>query len=73
MPNYLMRIEGVNLGDFIFDNSDLNTIRGAGLLLLNAVKTSELESFNGIETVEPISLGASVGSVSYTHLRAPRD
>jgi len=33
--DYLLRIEAVNLGNFIYDTTDLSTIRGAGLLLLN--------------------------------------
>lgn len=34
--SYLLRVEAVNLGNFITDSDDLSTIRGAGLLLLNA-------------------------------------
>lgn len=34
--SYLLRVEAVNLGSFITDSDDLSTIRGAGLLLLNA-------------------------------------
>ena len=34
--SWLLQIEAVNLDDFICDSDDLSTIRGAGLLLLNA-------------------------------------
>ncbi|MEZ6122210.1 MAG: hypothetical protein R3C49_03415 [Planctomycetaceae bacterium] len=34
LQEYLLRIEAVNLDSFIFDSSDLSTIRGGGLLLL---------------------------------------
>lgn len=59
---HLIRVEGVNLSSFIDDTNDLNTQRGAGLILLDAVKTvvpsilSELHVDNQI-----ISQGASVG------------
>ncbi len=36
VKSYLLRVEAVNLGNFITDSDDLSTIRGAGLLLLNA-------------------------------------
>ena len=35
MEKYLLRIEGVNLANFVFDANDLSTIRGGGLLLLS--------------------------------------
>ena len=35
---YLLRIEAINLGNFIYDTDDLSTVRGAGLLLLNSSK-----------------------------------
>lgn len=37
MPGYYLRIEGVNLSNFVFDTQDLSTIRGGGLMLLRAV------------------------------------
>jgi hypothetical protein len=36
VAQYLVRIEAVNLANFIEDTQDLSTIRGGGLLLLNA-------------------------------------
>ncbi len=40
--NYYLRIEGVNLGDFIYDTNNLQVIRGGSLLLLHA--TTEIEN-----------------------------
>lgn len=39
MPDYYLRIEGVNLDNYVYDTNDLNTIRGGGLLLLEAINT----------------------------------
>ncbi len=35
-PNWILRVEAINLGKFISDTDDLSTIRGGGLLILNA-------------------------------------
>ncbi len=40
--SYYLRVEAVNLGNFIYDTNDLSTIRGGGLLLLDA--THEVET-----------------------------
>jgi hypothetical protein len=37
---YLLRIEGVNLANFVFDTRDLSTARGGSLLLLDAVHSA---------------------------------
>ncbi len=60
--NYLLRVEGVNLYAFIEDTNDLNTQRGAGLILLDAVKkvVPKILKDHGINH-EIISRGASVG------------
>ena len=34
--SYYLRFEAVNLGNFVYDTNDLSTIRGGGLLLLDA-------------------------------------
>lgn len=39
--SYMLRVEGVNLGNFVTDTNDLSTIRGGGLLLLDAMKIIE--------------------------------
>jgi len=37
MSKYYLRMEGVNLNNFVYETQDLSTIRGSGLLLLKAV------------------------------------
>lgn len=51
-----VRIEGVNLGNFVYDVHDLSTIRGGSFLLLDAVRRVQ-ERFGLTE----ISTGASSG------------
>ncbi|MGQ0594712.1 MAG: hypothetical protein ACT4QB_19380 [Gammaproteobacteria bacterium] len=58
---YYLRIEGVNLSNFVYDTQDLSTSRGGGLLLLQAVKQVE-EKFSNLTS---ISTGASVGLFSF--------
>ena len=62
-PTYYLRVEGVNLGRFVFDTRDLSTIRGGGLMLLSAVETAKiaLQKFAEPDEVETISQGASIG------------
>lgn len=55
---YLLRLEGVNLGHFVLDTNDLSTIRGGSLLLLHAPRRVK-QQFAG--RLEAISLGASSG------------
>ena len=68
IPNsYLLRVEGVNLARFVFDTRDLNTIRGAGILLLDAAKNRvrEFLEATGAKAVMEISAGASVGLFAF--------
>lgn len=46
---YLLRVEAVNLGSFIEDSFDLSTIRGGGLLLLDA--TGDLREDQRLEVL----------------------
>lgn len=39
--SFLLRVEGVNFAEFIYDTQDLSTIRGGGLLLLDVALTVE--------------------------------
>ena len=55
---YYLRIEGVNLSNFVYDTQDLSTIRGGGLRLLDSVEEIECK-FNNRLTA--ISTGASSG------------
>jgi hypothetical protein len=51
-----LRLEGVNLNNFVFDVHDLSTIRGGSFLLLKAVEWVE-KRFG----LKPVSTGASSG------------
>lgn len=42
MTQYYLRIEAANLGNFLDDTTDLSTIRGAGLMLLDAIGLLDL-------------------------------
>lgn len=55
---FLIRVEGVNHSQFILDTADLSTVRGGGLLLLNAIEQVAKALGTGCET---ISSGASAG------------
>ena len=49
--SYFLRVEGVNLGNFVNDTDDLATIRGGSLLLLESMTCVE----NEINRIIPIS------------------
>jgi len=55
---YYLRVEGVNLDQFVYDTQDLSTIRGGGLLLLQATRP---ETLAGIlpKGAELVTSGAS--------------
>src|SRR6266850_5757832 len=57
MAKFYLRLEGVNISNYVFDTKDLSTIRGGGLILLNSIKDVENE-FNQLNF---ISTGASSG------------
>src|SRR3989338_4755458 len=57
MTKYYLRMEGVNLSNFVYDTQDLSTVRGGGLLLLGAV-TRIQDKFSVLKS---ISTGASSG------------
>jgi len=58
---YYLRVEAVNLANFIFDTMDISTARGGGLLLLDA--TGKIE--NHFKQLQAISTGASSGLFSF--------
>ncbi len=59
---YLLRMEGVNLENFVYDTNDLATIRGGSLLLLEAPgKVAEHLGKSKSYKVETITSGASWG------------
>jgi hypothetical protein len=57
---YYLRIEGVNLGNFVYDTQDLSTIRGSGLAILESVSYFDGKNILGFE-LKKISSGASAG------------
>ncbi len=62
MMRYYLRVEGVNLDNFVYDTQDLSTIRGGGLLLLRAVDEvipSEMATRKVV--LVPVTTGASSG------------
>ncbi len=58
---YYLRMEGVNLSNFVYDTQDLSTVRGGGLLLLDAVDRVELQLESLATEITSISTGASSG------------
>lgn len=64
MQNYYLRIEAVNLANFIEDTEQLSIIRGGGLLLLRAMHEIE-DKFERKDELDAISTGASSGLFSF--------
>ncbi len=54
----LLRIEGVNLANCIYDTEDLSTRRGGGLMMLDVIHEINKETK---DVMTPISTGASAG------------
>ncbi len=67
MGCYYLRIEGMNLDNFVYDTNDLSTVRGGGLLMLRLVDQVErlLKDHDHL-TAERITNGASWGLYSIT-------
>ncbi|HIP38302.1 MAG TPA: hypothetical protein EYG88_02760 [Desulfocapsa sulfexigens] len=63
---YYLRVEGVNLGNFVYDTNDLPTIRGGGLLLLDAVAKVKEKLEVIANNVHAITQGASWGLFRFT-------
>ncbi|MBI1763957.1 MAG: hypothetical protein HYR56_21235 [Acidobacteria bacterium] len=59
MSQYFLRVEAVNLGNFVYDTQDLSTVRGGGLLLLNAVE--KLADLVQPTNLKVLTTGASIG------------
>ncbi len=67
MPQYYLRVEGVNLGNVLDDTDDLSTRRGGGLMLLNAAEQL-LKTLTPIELsrrLKPVATGASIGLFTF--------
>src|SRR5712692_3928315 len=56
---FYLRLEAVNLDNFVYDCQDLSTVRGGGLLLLRSVQ--ELDRRIASPQLERVSTGASSG------------
>ncbi|WP_448872445.1 Cas10/Cmr2 second palm domain-containing protein [Desulfobulbus propionicus] len=71
MVKYFLRIEGVNLDNFVYDTNDLSTIRGGGWILLDApgelVKhlQQQFASSPAIADISSITQGASWGLLDF--------
>ncbi|MHB0968612.1 MAG: hypothetical protein ACYC7A_10640 [Thermoanaerobaculia bacterium] len=66
MTEYLLRIEGVNLGNFVYDAQELSTIRGGSLLLLDVPRqVQEFVKARWHIKLEDISTGASSGLFAF--------
>lgn len=66
---YYLRIEAVNLSNFISDTNDLNTIRGGGLLLLDApdhlIPSSEPSAQESAHQIQPFdTMGARLEKIT---------
>ena len=62
---YYLRMEGMNLANYVYDTQTLNVIRGGGLLLLYAVDWLKDEFYNKGIRLDPVSTGASSGIFSF--------
>jgi len=60
---FYLRVEGVNLANFVYDTFDLSTTRGGGLLLLEAIERIKERFFT---QPQAISTGASSGLFSFS-------
>lgn len=63
---YYLRVEGVNLSNFVYDTNDLPTIRGGGLLLLDAIAGVSKKLDEITDHKEEITQGASWGLFRFT-------
>jgi hypothetical protein len=63
---FYLRMEGVNLANFVYDTQDLSTVRGGGLLLLGAV-TEVLQNITSVKLF-PLNAGASSGIFQFDEI-----
>ena len=60
MGNYYLRVEAVNLDNFVYDTNDISTIRGGSFLLLDSVNSLAIDN-DFKKLLRKISTGASAG------------
>ncbi|HIP83251.1 MAG TPA: hypothetical protein EYH19_06720 [Desulfocapsa sulfexigens] len=66
MNKYYLRMEGVNLNNYVYDTQRLSVIRGGGLLLLNGVTELQKAMKDKGTILTDISTGASSGLFSFS-------
>lgn len=59
MPNYYLRVDAVNLSNFVYDTHDISTIRGGSYLLQDAIASITESPAGG--KLKPVSTAASQG------------
>jgi hypothetical protein len=60
MGDYYLRVEAVNLDNFVYDTNDISTIRGGSFLLLDSVNRLAIDN-DFKKLLRKISTGASAG------------
>lgn len=60
MGDYYLRVEAVNLDNFVYDTNDISTIRGGSFLLLDSVNSLAIDN-DFKKLLRKISTGASAG------------
>ena len=60
MGDYYLRVEAVNLNNFVYDTNDISTIRGGSFLLLDSVNSLAIDN-DFKKLLRKISTGASTG------------
>jgi hypothetical protein len=63
--NYLLRVEAVNLGHFVYDTNKIQPTRGGSFLLLDSVQKLDGETILGAK-LKKITTGASIGLYRFT-------
>jgi hypothetical protein len=71
MSKYYLRLEAVNLDNFVEDTQDLSTIRGGSLLLLSAVEDLKID-LPRVRDLKEVTTGASVGLYEFEMADAPQ-
>ncbi|MDU9049449.1 MAG: hypothetical protein Q3M30_11390 [Candidatus Electrothrix sp. Rat3] len=53
---YYLRVEGVNLSNFVMDTNDLSTVRGGSLMLLRAMDRVEEAVRSAMRSLDPVTI-----------------
>lgn len=75
---FFLRVEAVNLANFVYDTNKIQPMRGGGFLLLESVRNlvndeppGKQPEFNGV-SLEKITTGASIGIFSFSNTSDPQ-